>query len=266
MTARKFISTINLYSISFGGNCMIRNWDDLPDVMKNDCVLKYYYLLNNKKVQLFFKRLFDILVSLILIILFLPIFIIISVLVKIDSKGQVMFRQVRVTQYGKQFRIYKFRTMVNNTNKIGAQVTAKNDSRVTKVGKVLRKLRLDEIPQLLNIISGDMTFVGTRPEVVKYVERYSCEMMATLLLPAGVTSEASIQYKDEGKFLENAEDVDETYINEVLPGKMKYNLRSIEKYSFFGEIMIIIRTVGAVAKKDKAKSSHPKTSNREVNM
>ena len=159
-----------------------------------------------------------------------------------------MFRQVRVTQYGKQFRIFKFRTMVNNADKIGTQVTTKNDARVTKVGKFLRKCRLDEIPQLLNIILGDMTFVGTRPEVVKYVDKYTDEMMATLLLPAGVTSEASIQYKDEELLLAHADDADETYINEVLPEKMKYNLRSIETFSFSSDIRTMLRTVAAVLK------------------
>ena len=225
-----------------------RGWEDLPDNMKNDSVKKYYGLLHKKKLSLFSKRVFDIVVAVAVLIMLSPIFIILSLAIKVDSKGPVMFRQVRVTQYGRQFRIFKFRTMVNNADKMGTQVTTKNDARVTKVGKFLRKSRLDEIPQLLNIIFGDMTFVGTRPEVVKYVDKYTDEMMATLLLPAGVTSEASIQYKDEELLLAHADDADETYINEVLPEKMKYNLRSIETFSFSSDIRTMLRTVAAVLK------------------
>lgn len=244
---------------------IIKQWKDVPSNMKNDSVKKYYDILHKKRFSLFAKRIFDIIVAVLMCIIFSPIFIIISIAIKIDSKGPIMFRQVRVTQYGKQFRIFKFRTMVNNAEKIGAQVTTKNDSRITKVGKFIRKCRLDEIPQLFNIISGDMTFVGTRPEVIKYVEKYTDEMMATLLLPAGVTSEASIQYKDEEKILTVAEDADETYVEEVLQEKMKYNLRSIERFSFFGEIRTMVRTVGAVVKRDE-NTDKMKTDNREVRM
>lgn len=225
---------------------VLMKWEDLPQHMKNEDVRKYYDILKNRKGSLVLKRVFDLVVGIILLILLLPIFTLISIAIKVDSKGPVMFRQVRVTQYGKQFKIFKFRTMVNNADKIGSQVTTKNDARVTKIGKLLRKLRLDEIPQLLNIITGDMTFVGTRPEVIKYVEKYTDKMWATLLLPAGVTSEASIQYKDEEKLLENAENADDTYINEVLPEKMKYNLKSIEEFSFMDDIKTMFRTVGAV--------------------
>lgn len=229
----------------------LRKWEDLPDNMKNDSVRKYYDILYKKRFSLFIKRIFDIIVAILIFIILSPIFIIISIAIKIDSKGPIMFRQVRVTQYGKQFRIFKFRTMVNNAEKLGTQVTTKNDNRVTKVGKILRKYRLDELPQLFNIIAGDMTFVGTRPEVVKYVERYTDEMMATLLLPAGITSEASIQYKDEEQLLASANDADETYINVVLPEKMYFNLRSIEKFSFLSDIKIMFKTVLAVIKRDK---------------
>ncbi len=225
----------------------LRRWDDLPDAMKNDSVKKYYDLLYKKRLSLFAKRIFDIVVAIVTFIILSPLFVILSIAIKIDSRGPVMFRQVRVTQYGKRFAIFKFRTMVNNAEKIGAQVTTKNDFRVTKVGKILRKYRLDEIPQLFNIISGDMSFVGTRPEVVKYAEKYTEEMMATLLLPAGVTSEASIQYKDEELLLAHAADADETYVNKVLPEKMKYNLRSLREFSLLGDIKTMVRTVLAVA-------------------
>ena len=225
---------------------ILRKWEDLPADMKNDSVKKYYNILYKKRWGLVTKRLFDVIVAILTFIILFPIFIIIGIAIKIDSKGPIMFRQVRVTQYGKLFRIYKFRTMVNNADKLGAQVTTKNDNRVTKVGKVLRKLRLDEIPQLFNIILGDMSFVGTRPEVVKYVEKYTDEMMATLLLPAGVTSETSIEYKDEEKLLTDAKDADKSYVEIILPEKMEINLQSIEKFSFFGEIKIMVRTVLAV--------------------
>lgn len=230
---------------------LLKKWDQLPENMKNESVRPYYNLLYKKQISLVAKRIFDLVVAIITFIILSPIFIILSLAIKIDSKGPVMFRQVRVTQYGKHFRIFKFRTMVNNADKIGAQVTTKNDSRVTRVGKILRKLRLDEFPQLFNIILGDMSFVGTRPEVVKYVEKYTDEMMATLLLPAGVTSEASIQYKDEELLLAIADDADETYVYEVLPEKMKYNLKSIEEFNFFSDIKTMVKTVVTVFSKDK---------------
>jgi lipopolysaccharide/colanic/teichoic acid biosynthesis glycosyltransferase len=230
---------------------VFKSWDNLPENMKNDSVKRYYEILEEKRTSLMMKRLFDLIAAIITLVILLPLFLLISIAIKIDSKGPVMFRQVRITQYGKPFRIFKFRTMVNNADRLGTQVTTKNDGRVTRVGKILRKLRLDEVPQLLNIITGDMTFVGTRPEVLKYVEKYSEEMMATLLLPAGVTSEASIQYKDEELLLANADNADEIYVKKVLPEKMRYNLRSIESFSFFSDIKTMFRTVLAVAQRDK---------------
>lgn len=225
---------------------MLKNWNKLPEYMRTDEVRPYYDLLQRKKLSLFFKRVFDIVVSLIMIILCSPILLIISILIVKDSKGGVFYRQERVTQYGRVFRIFKFRTMVQNADQIGTQVTVSNDSRITKVGSKLRDCRLDELPQLFNIFLGDMTFVGTRPESVHYVKSYTNEMYATLLLPAGVTSEASIQYKDEADLLDQADDVDSVYINEVLPEKMKYNLNSIKEFSFFNEIATMFRTVLAV--------------------
>ena len=225
---------------------MLKNWNELPEYMRTDEVRPYYDLLQKKKISLFFKRVFDIVVSLIMIILCSPILLIISILIVKDSKGGVFYRQERVTQYGRVFRIFKFRTMVQNADQIGTQVTVSNDSRITKIGSKLRNCRLDELPQLFNIFLGDMTFVGTRPESVHYVESYSNEMYATLLLPAGVTSEASIEYKDEADLLDQADDVDSVYINEVLPEKMKYNLNSIKEFSFFKEIATMFRTVFAV--------------------
>ena len=225
---------------------MLKNWNELPEYMRTDEVRPYYDLLQRKKLSLCFKRVFDIVVSLIMIILCSPILLIISILIVKDSKGGVFYRQERVTQYGRVFRIFKFRTMVQNADQIGTQVTVSNDSRITKIGSKLRNCRLDELPQLFNIFLGDMTFVGTRPESVHYVKSYTNEMYATLLLPAGVTSEASIEYKDEAELLDQADDVDSVYINEVLPEKMKYNLNSIKEFSFFKEIATMFRTVFAV--------------------
>ena len=225
---------------------MLKKWNDLPDSFKNPEVNFYYEILNKKRAQLFFKRLFDILISLILLILLSPIMIIIAISIKLDSKGPVFFRQRRITQYGKTFRIFKFRTMVENAEKLGSQVTVSNDPRVTKIGGFIRKYRIDEFPQLLNVLFGDMTFVGTRPEVKKYVDAYTNEMLATLLLPAGITSEASIKYKDEQRLLSSSADADKTYIEEILPEKMKYNLKGIEKTSIKYDLSIMLATVFGV--------------------
>lgn len=229
---------------------VLRKWDDLPDFMKTQEVKPYYEVLMKKRVSLFFKRAVDLVGGLVLLVLLAIPMAVIAVLIKLDSEGPVFYRQERVTTYGKHFKIHKFRTMVSNADKIGTAVTVGNDSRITKVGAKLRGCRLDELPQVLDLISGDMSFVGTRPEAVKYVEKYKPEYMATLLLPAGITSEASIRYKDEAELLENAVDVDRVYVEEVLPGKMKFNLQSIMEFSFIGEIKTMFRTVFAVMGKD----------------
>lgn len=229
---------------------MLRQWEDLPEFMKNDAVRPYWEVLNKRRGQLVAKRVFDLVVSvLMLIILAIPM-LIIAVWIKLDSKGPVLYRQERVTTYGKHFRIHKFRTMVSNADKIGTAVTVGNDSRITKVGSKLRHLRLDELPQLIDVIEGNMSFVGTRPEAVKYVDRYEPEYNATLLMPAGITSEASIRYKDEDKLLNDADNVDEVYVSKVLPAKMKWNLESIRRFHFLREILTMFRTVTAVFRKD----------------
>ena len=225
---------------------MLREWDKLPKNMRTEAVRPYYESLKKKKVSLALKRAFDVIASTIMIVILSPLLIIISVLIVTDSKGGVFYRQERVTQYGKKFRIFKFRTMVANADKIGTQVTVSNDNRITRIGSVIRKYRIDEIPQLFNILVGDMSLVGTRPESIHYVKHYTPEMMATLLLPAGVTSEASILYKDEAELLDQAEDVDRVYIEGILPEKMKYNLESIKKFSFIQEIGTMIKTMIAV--------------------
>ena len=219
----------------------------LPKELKNDTVKKYYHILSKKKASLFLKRTFDILVSLFLLILLSPIFLILAVWIKLDSKGSVFYRQERVTTYGKKFRIFKFRTMVQDADKKGSLITIGQDVRITKIGSKIRKFRLDEIPQLLNVLKGDMSFVGTRPEVSKYVEKYTDEMKATLLMPAGITSRASIEYKDEDKimstYLNKGEKIDDIYLNRILPEKMKYNLEYIEKFNILEDIKICIKTI-----------------------
>ena len=229
---------------------VLKKWEDLPEFMRIDEVKPYYEALNKKRLSLILKRIMDLVGGLVLLSLLSLPMVIISVLIKLDSPGPVFYRQERITTYGKHFKIHKFRTMVNNADKIGTAVTVGNDSRITKVGAKLREYRLDELPQVLDLISGDMSFVGTRPEAVKYVEKYKQEYMATLLLPAGITSEASIRYKDEAELLEAAEDTDRVYVEEIVPQKMKFNLQAIEKFSFWGDIATMFRTVFAVLGKE----------------
>ena len=232
---------------------ILKKWDDLPEFMKCDEVKVYYDILSRKKGSLVLKRIFDIVVGVILLILLAIPMLIIAVMIKMDSKGPAFYRQERVTRYGKRFRIHKFRTMVNNADKIGSAVTVGGDSRITKVGTKIRDYRLDELPQVFDVLSGDMSFVGTRPEATMYVEKYSNEMLATLLLPAGITSEASIRYKNEAELLDAADDVDCVYVEKVLPEKMKYNLASIRQFNFVSDIITMVGTVGAVLGKDSEK-------------
>lgn len=225
---------------------LLRKWENLPESMQTEAVKPYYDVLKRRRYSLIIKRLFDITASIVLLLLLWPAMLVIAIIIRCESKGPAIFRQERVTTYGQRFMILKFRTMVDDAERIGAQVTVSRDARITKVGRSLRNSRLDELPQLLNILKGDMSFVGTRPEVPKYVARYTDEMLATLLLPAGVTSEASIQYKDEYRLLRSAEDVDEAYVTQVLPGKMAHNLRAMESFSFVREFRTLFRTVLAI--------------------
>ena len=227
----------------------LRKWSELPDFMRTKEVRKYYNILVKKSAWFKAKRLMDIIVAFImLVVLALPM-LVIAVLIKLDSRGPVLFRQERITQYGKTFTIFKFRTMEVNASELGAQVTVDNDSRITKVGRVLRRLRMDEFPQVFNILAGDMTLVGTRPEVKKYVDHYTKEMYATLLLPAGLTSRTSIAYKDEDKLLSEAVDADRVYIEEVLPAKMRYNLESLRKFGLLSDMSILWDTFISVISK-----------------
>lgn len=226
---------------------ILKKYEDLPETMKNEEVKKYYDILSKKKGNLILKRIFDIIASSILLIVLSPIMLILSIMIKIDSKGPVFYRQERVTQYNRTFRIFKFRTMVQNADKIGSLVTIGEDPRITKVGNKIRRSRLDEIPQLINVFIGDMSFVGTRPEVRKYVEEYTDEMKATLLMKAGVTSTASIKYKDEDEiintYLNKGEKIDDIYVKRVLPEKMKWNLEYIKKFNIFEDIKLCFKTI-----------------------
>ncbi|MBQ3928768.1 MAG: sugar transferase [Clostridia bacterium] len=224
----------------------MRKWEALPEQFKNDSVRQYYDVLCHKTGSLILKRIFDVVTALLITVIALPFMLLIAVWIKCDSRGSVFFLQRRVTTYGRVFRIVKFRTMVSDAEKLGTQVTVSNDSRVTRAGKFLRKCRLDELPQLFNVLKGDMSFVGTRPEVEKYVARYTDEMKATLLMPAGITSLASIRFKDEEKLLSGADNTDEVYVNEVLPLKMTYNLEYIRQFNFFYDVKLMFMTFFAV--------------------
>lgn len=227
----------------------LRPWRLLPDEMRTKEVRKYYNILMKHRMWLKIKRFLDIVIAgIMLAVLIVPMGII-AAAIRLDSPGPVFFRQARVTQYGRIFRIYKFRTMVDNASRLGAAVTVDNDVRITKVGAFLRKYRMDEFPQLFNILAGDMTLVGTRPEVPKYVKMYTKEMYATLLLPAGLTSRTSIAYKDEDKLLGEAVDeksTDKIYINEVLPAKMRYNLESMKNFGVSSDAAVLWDTFTSV--------------------
>lgn len=229
---------------------MLKDWDELPDFMRVPEVRPYYDVLKKKQFSLLLKRVFDFVTALMLLIILAIPMAVIAIWIKLDSEGPVFYRQERVTTYGKHFRIHKFRTMVNNADKIGTAVTVSGDARITKVGQKLRNLRLDELPQVFDVLEGTMSFVGTRPEAVKYVEQYQPEFNATLLLPAGITSEAAIRYKDEAKLLDAADNVDKVYVEQVLPEKMKWNLKAIQQFSLSKDYATMFQTVFAVLGKE----------------
>ena len=233
---------------------LIKKWENLPAEMQKEEIRPYYDILRKKNFSLFWKRVFDVSASALLLVLLSPLFLILALAVKIDSKGPVFYRQERVTQYGKRFKIHKFRSMTQGADQAGARVTVANDSRVTKVGRFIRKCRLDEIAQLIDVFTGKMTFVGTRPEVPEFVAAYTPEMTATLLLPAGVTGEASICFKDEAELLEHAENAGEEYVKKILPVKMRYNLEALRKFGLWREAGTLVKTVFAVLKKGGEKA------------
>lgn len=221
-------------------------FEKLPRKLQCDEVKKYYDILDKKRPSLVMKRVMDIILSLIMIVLLILPMAVIAIIIKVTSKGPVLYKQVRVTTNNRRFKIWKFRTMTVGADQKGALVTSANDNRVTGIGKTLRKFRLDELPQVFHVLSGKMSFVGTRPEVVKYVERYTPEMMATLLMPAGITSLASIRFKDEDAMIGDVSDPDEVdriYVEEILPKKMRYNLKYLYRFGFRRDIYLMVSTV-----------------------
>ncbi len=221
---------------------ILKSFEALPEFLQKDGVKPYYEILKKKRTSLFFKRVLDLVLAFIFMLLLLIPMLVIAICIKCTSKGPVIYKQERVTTYGKHFKIWKFRTMVTGADSKG-QLTCSDDDRVTAIGKKLRGLRLDELPQIFHVLSGKMTIVGTRPEVPVYVEAYTDEMLATLLMPAGITSLASIMFKDEAELLENAEDADKVYIETILPQKMEYNLKYISRFGFRRDIFLIFKTV-----------------------
>ncbi|MBF0777820.1 sugar transferase [Streptococcus cuniculi] len=228
------------------------NTERLKEKEGTAALTPYRTILASKKVDLACKCVFDRVLALLLIIFFSPLLLFFVIWIRLDSPGSVFYRQERITQYGRKFKIYKFRTMVADADKKGSLVTVGNDSRITRVGSLIRKYRLDEIPQLFNVLAGDMSFVGVRPEVERYTNCYTEEMKATLLLPAGITSPASIAYKDEDMLMEHYTSLgmtaDEAYLQKVLPDKMRYNLEYIRTFSFWNDLRIMVQTVIKVVK------------------
>ena len=221
-------------------------FEKLPVELRVPQVKEYYDILDKKRFSLFFKRVTDIVLALLMLILLLIPMAVIAVMIKLGSKGPVLYKQERVTKYNKTFRIWKFRTMTVGADQAGALVTSDHDARITGVGAKLRKLRLDELPQVFHVLSGKMSFVGTRPEVVKYVNCYTPEMMATLLMPAGITSLASIRYKDEDKIIgeiSDPDEVDRVYVEKILPEKMAYNLEYLSRFGIRRDIRLMLSTV-----------------------
>ena len=235
-----------MYYFRISEGSMLLPFEELPEELRNDAVKKYYDILKNKKSSLVIKRIFDVAVSVVLLLLLILPIIIIALCVKLTSRGPVLYKQVRVTTYNREFNIYKFRTMVIDADKVGALVTSAKDPRITGVGHFLRKYRLDEIPQIFNVLKGDMSIVGTRPEVPKYVNTYTQAMYATMLMPAGITSLASIKFKNEDRMLEMSTNIDDDYVSIILPKKMHYNLLYLKNFDFKTDIYLMLKTVKEV--------------------
>ena len=205
-------------------------------------------ILNRRKFQLIIKRGFDIVVSFIGLLILLPIFLIVAIIIKLDSKGSIFFRQIRVGKNGKEFKIFKFRTMVVDAEEKGMQITVDGDSRITKPGNFLRRSKIDELPQLINVLIGDMSFVGPRPEVPKYVAMYDENQRSILKIRPGITDIASIEYRDENSILAQSKNPEEAYINEIMPRKIELNFKYIENMSVIYDIKLIIETIFKVIK------------------
>lgn len=229
---------------------LITKYSELPPKMQNEATKKCCETLLAKKGTLLAKRIIDFTVCLLIFIVVSPIFLIICLLIKLTSKGPVFFKQERVGRDMKSFKILKFRTMVKDADKKGIALTTGNDSRITPFGAFLRKINMDEMPQLLNVIKGDMSIIGTRPEVWQYVNVYTDAMLATLLLYPGMVSIASIHYKNENDLLTGISDVEKTYIEKILPDKMRYNIDYLKNISVSGDFRILIKTIACAFEKD----------------
>lgn len=204
--------------------------------------------LKKKKLSLVIKRIFDIVASLCGLIILSPILIIVAICIKLDSKGPVFFKQKRVGKNKNIFEIYKFRTMVTDAEKLGKQITVGNDSRITRVGKFIRKCKLDEFPQLINVVKGEMSLVGPRPEVPRYVELYDEYEEQILLVQPGITDYASIEFRNENEILGNSSNPEETYIEEIMPTKIELNMKYIRNISLVEDIKLILNTILAILK------------------
>lgn len=228
----------------------------MKDILAQDPIMteeEYVYFSNalkKKKVTLYLKRLFDILFSFVLILIFFPIILILSALIVVDSGFPIFFRQERMGKNEKKFSILKFRTMKNNTATSDG-ITLQNDRRVTKIGKFLRKYRLDEIPQLFNIIKGEMSFVGPRPDLPKYYMLDDYGYKSVLLVRPGITGEATLRFKHEDKILSISKNPEKTYIEEIFPQKVRLNIDYINNISILHDIKIIFDTVIEVFFKNK---------------
>lgn len=189
------------------------------------------------------KRIFDIISSIIGLIALSPIFLVLALWIKYDSNGPVFYRQVRVGKKGKDFKIFKFRSMRQGSDKKGLITVGGRDPRVTKSGFYIRKYKLDEFPQLINVLIGDMSIVGPRPEVRKYVNLYTVDQLKVLSVKPGITDIASIKYRNENEILENAQDPDKMYVEVIMPDKLKYNLEYISKQSIIFDLKLIFLTI-----------------------
>ena len=226
---------------------LTRNITKLPGVFQTEPVLQYYLILRGKCGYLWIKRGLDILISLLLLLILSPLLLLTALLVKCTSRGPVFYRQERVGKNGKSFWILKFRTMVKNADHMGAPITVGNrDSRITVIGHVLRASRIDEFPQFINVLKGDMSIIGARPEVPRYVREYTPEMYATLLLAPGMTGVASIVYRQESELLADQKNPENYYIQEILPKKMAINLKYLKSISFFTDAKLILKSLACV--------------------
>ena len=188
------------------------------------------------------KRFFDIVLSLIGLVVLFPLFLLIAILIKLDSRGPVFYRGIRIGRFGKPFRIYKFRTMVMNAERLGASSTSKDDPRITKVGKLIRRYKLDETPQLINVLKGEMSLVGPRPQVSWAVELYNEKEKTLLALRPGITDLASLKFPNEEEILQGSKDPDKAYLEKIHPEKMRLSLEYVKTHSLWLDLKIILLT------------------------